>query len=118
MPQPQDLDPSDSESDAGGRDASATTRRRKPHADASGDRHTPVDGEGLAGDVAGGGGGEEDGGGGELAGVALAAGGDAGLLELEVALGVLLGHLGLEEAGSDGVDADALAAGPLLREVT
>ena len=42
---------------------------------------------------------------------------DAGLLALEVALGVLVGHLGGEEAGCDGVHADALAAGPLLGEV-
>ena len=44
-------------------------------------------------------------------------GGHADHHRVEVAVGVLVGHLGLEEAGRERVDADALAAGPLLGEV-
>src|SRR4051794_7802609 len=96
--------------------------RREPtpvnDASGSGDGHAAVDGEGLPGDVAGGVRGEEDHTGGQLGRVALAARRDPAGLRLDVAGRVLLGHLGLEETGRDRVDPDALAAGPLLGEVT
>ena len=74
----------------------------------------PSTGSDLAGDVAGRGGGEEDDGRGQLLGLALATGRDPRLLRLEVAGWVLVGHLRVEEPRRDGVDPDALAAGPLL----
>ncbi|MDX6685138.1 MAG: hypothetical protein QOF86_1266 [Baekduia sp.] len=49
--------------------------------------------------------------------VAGAPGRDPRPLQLEVLRRVLVGHLGGEEAGGDRVDADALAARPLLGEV-
>lgn len=73
---------------------------------------TAVHGDGDAGDVAGGGGGQEDGGGVQLALVAVALLGDhgpgVGLEEVAVQGGA--GQVGVEVAGADGVDGDAVLA--------
>src|SRR4051794_27996072 len=53
----------------------------------------------------------------ELARVALPPGRHPVHHRVEVSVGVLLGHLRLEEAGRQCVHANALAPGPLLREV-
>ena len=76
-----------------------------------------VDGERLAGHVAARVAGEEDQRGGQLLGVADAAGDDPLELALHVLLAELVAHLRLEEAGRERVDADPLAARPLLGEV-
>src|ERR1700727_2331655 len=81
-------------------------------------REAAVNYERGSSDVVGGWTGEEDNGRSEFVRVTGAAGGHPRHLAVEGPLGVLVGHLGREEARSEGYHADALTSGPLDSQVT
>src|SRR6202049_441380 len=76
-----------------------------------------VDDDRLSGDVSAGRRCEPDRGGREFASIAQPAQDQSMRLALQVAGFVLVGHLGFEESRSEGVDPNALARAPLLRQI-